>query len=53
MDKMKIRKKNILELMKSTRVPVNMKTAPRVMDTKKGKGSYKRRAKHQKDDYGL
>lgn len=48
MRKLKIRKKTVLELMKSTRVPITMKTGQKVMEAKKGKGSYTRKAKHKK-----
>jgi hypothetical protein len=48
MDKQKIRKKTLLELMKSTRVPINMNTSPKVMESRKGKGSYRRKLKHKK-----
>jgi hypothetical protein len=50
MEKIKIRKKPFIELIKSSRVKVNMDTSQKIIRPEKGKGSYSRKAKHKKSE---
>lgn len=47
MKKSIIRKKTLLELIKSSRIIVKMDTSQKIIKPKKGKGNYRRHDKHK------
>ncbi len=50
MKKITVKKKSMLEMLKTERVRISMDTSQKIILPEKGKGSYNRKVKHKKKD---